>query len=193
MAIDASMTALNVMDRSIMWDEDAVMDLFYFLRLSARLSSCHIVSTSPLPMELDSNESLQALAELQSPFHSYNGLTTLQSLVRASLIFAEHMGRGVIHSDDVLDAARVLRLSDMPPRWGVPFVWTGAASTLGIGVESLVVNACFQTLQMGRADVVPIIVVREGGCGKLRSLVAVTLVVVKVNDISSGRARGWGI
>eukprot|EP00048_Salpingoeca_helianthica_P012193 m.175941 g.175941 ORF g.175941 m.175941 type:complete len:979 (-) comp15337_c7_seq1:46-2982(-) len=151
LAVDRCMYHLGLSDRNVAWEEDAVVHVFYYARLQS------FPDGSSLSESTDLDELVTAHTPGPLSAFCYPGLSLLQSLVRAAVICGEHMGRTTVHVDDVLDAARVLRLTDTPPRWGIGAAWhtPGPPSA---GPEHLIIMTCFQTLHAGRAEAVPVIV-----------------------------------
>ena len=141
------MAAIAVPDRSLVWQEEALMHLLYFLPQATAEQDDE--SPTAVPIAVSVNPVLL----------TYPGLTAAQSLVHATLVLAEHGGHGTVQLSDVLEAARLLGAASLPPRWGLPVACCGASAA--ISVEAAVIHACFQLLQHGRGDAVPTIVVRS--------------------------------
>jgi hypothetical protein len=156
LAVDRCVYHLGLSDRNVAWEEDAVVHVFYFSRLQSFFDDSGALSEATDVDALVTATTTGPLAQF-----CYPGLSLLQSLVRAAVICAEHVGRSTVHVDDVLDAARVLQLTDKPPRWGIGAAWHTPSPPSACS-EHLIVMTCFQTLQAGRAEAVAVIVVRVG-------------------------------
>lgn len=141
------MAAIAVPDRSLVWQEEALMHLLYFLPQATTEQDDEGHTTVPIAVSVN------------PVLLTYPGLTAAQSLVHATLVLAEHGGHGTVQLSDVLEAARLLGAASLPPRWGLPVSCCGASAASS--VEAAVIHACFQLLQHGRGDAVPTIVVRS--------------------------------